>query len=204
MTRNDTPLGPWEPAPPHEVVAIFAGFIGPWWIAGGYAIELAVGHRIRDHADIDVVVLRSDQLFVQQVLVGWDLFAADPPGTLRPWRPLETLPASVQDVWCRPNPASPWRIQVMLDEAEGGEWIFRRDPVVHRNLALIGAVTDDGIPYLAPEIQLLYKAERARLKDETDFVAVLPFLAPAQRAWLNEAIRICHGDEHPWLSRLGG
>jgi hypothetical protein len=25
-----------------------------WWIAGGYAIELAAGRRNRDHEDIDV------------------------------------------------------------------------------------------------------------------------------------------------------
>ncbi|WP_395108459.1 nucleotidyltransferase domain-containing protein [Actinomadura sp. SCN-SB] len=32
-----------------------------WWIAGGHAIELAVGHHVRDHGHIDVVELRWDQ-----------------------------------------------------------------------------------------------------------------------------------------------
>lgn len=39
-----------------------AGFPGPWWIAGGFAIELATGRAIRPHDDIDVGLLRSDHL----------------------------------------------------------------------------------------------------------------------------------------------
>jgi hypothetical protein len=51
---------------------------GPWWIAGGCAIELAVGQPVRDHADVDVLVLRRDRLAVQRALPGWDWQAADP------------------------------------------------------------------------------------------------------------------------------
>ncbi|CAI7977465.1 hypothetical protein FRAHR75_350031 [Frankia sp. Hr75.2] len=75
--------GHWEPASLAEVASIFAAFPAPWWIAGGYAIELAVGNQFREHSDIDVAVLRRDQLAVQRVLVGWEWWAADPPGTLR-------------------------------------------------------------------------------------------------------------------------
>jgi hypothetical protein len=54
------PFGPWEPAQPLEAAAIFAAMPCPWWIAGGFAIELAIGRPVRDHADIDVLVLRQD------------------------------------------------------------------------------------------------------------------------------------------------
>jgi hypothetical protein len=118
----NAPYGRWEPAPPGEVASIFAKTPCPWWVAGGYAIELAVGRPIREHGDIDVMVLRRDQLHVQRVLDGWEWWAADPPGTLRPWARGEALPVGVHDVWCRPGPAGPWRIQVMLDESDGGDW----------------------------------------------------------------------------------
>jgi hypothetical protein len=121
------PFGPWEPAQPPETAAIFAAMSCPWWIAGGFAIELAIGRPVRDHGDIDVLVLRPDHLRIQQVLRGWEWWAADPPGTLRPWLPREYLPAGIHDIWCRPGPAEPWRIQVLsrLVPAAGGVTSFR-------------------------------------------------------------------------------
>ncbi|MEU6773922.1 hypothetical protein [Streptomyces sp. NPDC046759] len=42
-------LGRWVPEHPEEVAAVFAKADFPWWIAGGYAIELAVGRELRPH-----------------------------------------------------------------------------------------------------------------------------------------------------------
>ena len=81
------PFGPWEPAQPTEVAGLLSAMPCLWWIAGGYAIELAVGQPVRDHGDIDVMVLHQDQLHVQDALHGWEWWASDPPGTLRPWQP---------------------------------------------------------------------------------------------------------------------
>jgi hypothetical protein len=195
-------LTPWDPAPLLEVARAFANFQAPWWIAGGQAIELASGHAIRDHGDIDVMVLRPDQLDMQQALSGWELFAADPPGTLQRWQPGEILPAHVHDVWCRPDSRSPWRIQVMLEEVSDGQWVFRRNPAIRRNIATLGAVGPSGIAYVVPEVQLLYKAKEIRPKDEIDFSAVFPTLTSVQREWLASAIHASYGDRHPWPSRL--
>jgi hypothetical protein len=202
MARTLTPWGVWEPASPAEVAQLFAGCGAPWWIAGGYAIELAAGKVVRQHGDIDVLLLRRDQLAVQRALPGWEWMAADPPGRLRRWQPAEQLPASVHDIWCRPGPGEPWRIQVMLDASSGAEWVSRRDQRVRRPIASLGRMTADGIPYLAPEIQLFYKARAPRPKDQADLAAVLPVLDSAQRRWLTEALRLGYGPSHPWLSRL--
>jgi hypothetical protein len=187
------PFGPWEPAQPPEAAAIFAAMPCPWWIAGGFAIELAIGRPVRNHADIDVLVLRQDHLRIQQALHGWEWWAADPPGTLRPWQPREQLPAAVHDIWCRPGPAEPWRIQVMIDESSNGDWVSRRNPAIRRPIAGIGKTST--------EIQLFYKAKNPRPKDETDFTAVLPSLTREQRQWLSDAIARTHGD-HLWQDRL--
>lgn len=201
MTVIVAPFGPWEPAQPAEAAAIFSAMPCPWWIAGGYAIELAVGRPVRAHDDIDVLVLRPDQLHVQQALPGWQWWAADPPGTLRPWRPGEQLSAGIHDIWFRPGPDQPWRIQVMIDESADHDWISRRDPGIRQPITGIGRTSGDGIPYLAPEIQLFYKATNPRPKDETDFTAVLPVLTQDQRRWLNDALARTAG-EHPWRHRL--
>jgi Aminoglycoside-2''-adenylyltransferase len=189
----------WEPAPLPEVAAAFAGFPGPWWIAGGYALELAAGAPYRDHADIDVLLLRRDQLAAHAVLPGWELWAADPPGTLRPWPAGETLPATVHDIWCRERADGPWRVQLMLDESDGADWVSRRDAAVRGPVADLGRLAG-AIPYLRPEVQLYYKATSAtrRPKDELDFVTVAPLLDPGARSWL--ADRLPAG--HPWRERL--
>ncbi|MFE7836391.1 nucleotidyltransferase domain-containing protein [Streptomyces sp. NPDC057474] len=191
----------WDPAPLAEVVARFSGLECPWWVAGGMAIELAVGHRIRSHGDIDVLLLRRDQLAVQQALADWEWWAADPPGSLRPWAAEEILPEDVHDIWCRPGPDDPWRIQVMLDESRGREWVSRRDHRVRRPIGTLGMTSADGTPFLAPDVQLYYKAGAPRPKDEEDFDAVLPVLADRQRQWLIDAIAETYGP-HPWAERL--
>ncbi|MER6857028.1 nucleotidyltransferase domain-containing protein [Streptomyces pilosus] len=191
----------WEPAPLAEVADLFSRAGCTWWIAGGHAIELAVGHAIREHGDIDVLLLREDQHAAQYVLAGWEWWAADPPGKLRPWLPDEYLPMGVHDIWCRPGPGKPWRLQIMLDEAQDGLWVSRRDTAVHRPIAELGAISTAGIPYLRPEVQLYYKAKNPRPKDESDLTAALPTLGPTQRIWLAEAILATYGD-HPWVHRL--
>jgi Aminoglycoside-2''-adenylyltransferase len=181
-----------------------AGHPAPWWIAGGWAIDLHLGRETRPHADIDVLVLRADLPAIRDRLRGWDLHAADPPGQLRPWLPSEALPERVHDVWCRPTPEDPWRLQLMIDEAVEGEWIYRQHPHIRRAVAgLRGPASTPGRPVLTPEIQLLHKSRHPRPKDEADFLAVLPALDERQRRWLLDALSLT-APAHPWRAPLHG
>lgn len=59
-----------------------------------------------------------------------------------------------------------------------------------------------GVPILAPEIVLLYKAkDLAREANQLDFETALPYLNPARRAWLQAALLRMHPG-HGWLGRL--
>lgn len=89
----------------------------------------------------------------------------------------------------------------MLDESRDGEWVSRRDPRVRRPVRTLGLVSPGGIPYLAPEVQLFYKAQESRPKDEADLDAVLPTLTAGRRRWLVRAITRAYGP-HPWTGRL--
>jgi hypothetical protein len=196
-------LGRWVPDRPEDVAEVFAKAEFPWWIAGGYAIELAVGRELRAHGDLDVLVLRRDQALVHELLTDWDLHVADPPGqgVLRPWRPGEVLRPPLHDIWCRRASKAPWSVQLMLDEAEGTHWVSRRTPEIRLPIDQLGRTSEAGIPYLAPEVQLFYKAKATRDKDETDFEAVLPLLDAPARAWLAGAIKVI-SPGHPWIRRL--
>jgi hypothetical protein len=64
-----------------EIAELLARSGRPFWLAGGYAIDLFLGRRTRAHQDLDVVIRRADQLVMQDALSGWDLRAVDPPGS---------------------------------------------------------------------------------------------------------------------------
>ncbi len=184
-----------------EVGQCFADAPFTWGIAGGYAIEQFVGRPFRAHGDIDIVVFRDEQLMLQRWLNGWQLFAADPPGTLRPWRAGEALLYGIHDIWGHERQSDAWQLQIMLVETEGDEWFSRRDRRVRgRRDELL--VTYGGLPCLRVEVQLFYKARNPRPKDALDFEACLPRLDTAARDWLCDQLRLLYPEDHPWLARL--
>ncbi len=195
----DADLGRWEPASVDELVGLMAGFPVPWWIAGGWAIDLHLGRRTRPHADIDILVLRADLPALRDRLRDWDLHAADPPGRLRQWEAHDPLPPPVHDVRCRRTPTDPWQLQLMVDDTLDGDWIYRRDPHVRRAVpSLRGPASTAQRPVLTPDVQLLYKSARPRPKDIADFRATLPELTTQQRSWLHDALNRTN-PAHPWL-----
>jgi hypothetical protein len=199
-------LGAWRPWSPQEVARFFAPLAVPWWIAGGWAIDLFLGRQTREHEDSDVQILRRDQRAVRVLFGTWDMQAAPPPPRdeawpFRSWRLGEELAANIHDVWCRPTPTQPWALQLMIADTRDDSWLFRREPTIVRPVSTMGCSTADGIPYLAPEIQLLYKAKGLRPKDEADFAQVLPALDQERRQWLRTALAKTHPN-HPWLDRL--
>ncbi len=191
--------GLWDPLSPAKVSVLMLGFDPTWWVAGGWAIDLFLGRQTRDHHDTDIGTLRRDQRALQRHFASWDLHCADPPGLLRPWLPDETLAVGVHDIWCRQAPGEPWRLQIMLNESDGDEIVSRRDSRVRLKLSDAIMRPAAGVPFLAPEVQLYFKAKAVRERDELDFAAVLPALDDARRVWLANAISRSYGPEHPWL-----
>jgi hypothetical protein len=89
----------------------------------------------------------------------------------------------------------------MLDESEGEFWVFRRDPRITYPLSSAIRRNPERIAYLAPEIQLLYKARATRAQNQTDFGHVVPHLSRDARTWLRDS-RISMDLEHAWISML--
>jgi hypothetical protein len=58
-----------------------------------------------------------------------------------------------------------------------------------------------GVPFLAPQVQLYYKAGSLRPKDLIDFDTALPVLSPLERSWLHTAIQR-QDPGHAWLGQL--
>ena len=206
MTNETHPFGPWQPWQPEEVARLLAPLPVRWWIAGGWALDLFLGEKTREHEDIDVLFLRRDQREMRTRLQGWDVQEAHPellPGSwpFLEWREGTPLSPEVHDIWCRPDDTQPWALQLMVIDIEHKQWLFRRNAQIRGSLATLGRVTGDSIPYLAPEIQLLYKAKGLRPKDQADFARTLPALPIKSRQWLAQSLALVHPG-HVWLADL--
>ena len=148
-----------------------------------------------------MALLRRDQLALREHLVGWELYyAAD--HELHAWPEGERLELPIHEIWARRPGDSQWRLELLLNESRDGHWLFRRDVRIERPLELVGVTTAAGLPVLAPEIVLLYKARHADPKDEADLAAVLPALGTKRRRWLRAALDLIHPG-HRWVSLLG-
>lgn len=82
-------------------------------------------------------------------------------------------------------------------------WICRRDESLRLPYDAIIKRTANGIPYLMPELVLLFKAKATRPKDQADFDGVLPLLSQARRDVLSGWLTRVHPG-HPWLAKLAG
>jgi len=198
--------GRWQPLSPPAAAALLAAQPAPWWIADGWALDLFLGGQTRAHDDLDVQILRRDQRRIRAALGAWDVQGALPPP--RPehwpfveWRRDAELDPAIHDVWCRPHSGAPWALQLMVGESDGDAWVYRRDSRIRRTLGTIGRRTEAGLPYLAPEIQLLYKAKAPRAKDEADFARVAPHLDATARHWLRAALAVAYPG-HAWGAAL--
>ena len=43
----------------------------PWFVAGGWAIDLFLGRETRNHQDIDIAIFREDQFELRRHLANW-------------------------------------------------------------------------------------------------------------------------------------
>ena len=57
----------------------------PYWIAGGWAIDLAVGRVTRDHADVDIMLLERDEHALRTDLTQVDVQLTGRDGQPGPW-----------------------------------------------------------------------------------------------------------------------
>lgn len=189
-------LDAWDPWRPHDVAAALASLRGPWAVAGGWAIDLHLGEVTRTHDDIEIVLSRNDMHVLRECLCDLDWFVV---GNGRAW-PIADGPQELRQTWGRDR-SGHWRLDVIREPWDAGEWVFGRDPRVRRRLADAIELSPGGIPYLAPEIILLFKAKAPRDKDEADLARTLPTLTPDRVGWLREALRLAHPG-HDWIARL--
>lgn len=112
---------------PSDAARLLRGIEASWWVAGGWAIDLWLGKQTREHLDLDLAILRSEQRIFWDRLSTWDLNLGTAPDVTEPWSALDVVPEPLHAVWCRPTPSDPWAFEMLLNESEGDSWLFRRE-----------------------------------------------------------------------------
>ncbi|MDM5197272.1 hypothetical protein QUF79_04410 [Fictibacillus enclensis] len=152
--------------------SLLSGFNKPWFIAGGWAIDLLVGEETREHKDIEIAIFRNDQIIFKEHLQDWK-FKKVCTGEFQIWRD-ELLELPVHEVHAV-NKKNGDHLEILLNESKENHWIFRRDLRISYPVHLLFRYTENSIPFLSPEIVLLYKAKNTREKDHQDFMRVKDF-----------------------------
>jgi len=99
-------------------------------------------------------------------------------------------------------------IELGMDKRENGEYVAQENPRI--SLPMEKAILyRDGIPYLAPEVTLFYKSDKAsstnpypKPRTEADYKAIMPMLCDERKQWLLDAIKKTYPDGYEWLDGL--
>jgi len=198
----------WEPWSPWEVQALLRDVTAPWYVAAGWALDLFRGEQTREHEDTEIGEPNTPAAFgeVKGALAGREFEVV---GNAQAW-PLDSPAFAVMhQTWVSEDgPANPdgrpvriYRLDIFREPHRGGQWVCRRDETIVLPDDQIIRRDSAGVPYLAPQLVLLFKARANRPKDQHDFLGVLPLLAPGERSWLATAMQRVHPG-HQWLDLL--
>jgi hypothetical protein len=171
----------WSAWYPSEAAHRLRHVSAPWYVAGGWAIDLHRGLESREHEDLEVAVPRERFHEIRQALPGFGFVVV---GDGRRWPAAGPAFDRLHQTWVWDAGARQYRMDVFREPHDGETWICRRDESIRLPYREIVLRTGDGIPYLVPQIVLLFKAKAVREKDEADFDWVLPLLGQEERRWL--------------------
>jgi len=184
---------------PGDVARRLVGVVTPWYVAAGWALDLFRGVQTREHGDIEIAVPAAGFPEVRDRFPGY-VFDGAGSGCIWEDASSEVL-AAVHQTWLREPATGNYLLDVFREPHDGDTWVCRRDATIRLPYSDIIQFSQDGIPYLAPELVLLFKAKHVRPKDQADFDETLPHMTSAQRATLADLLDRVHPG-HPWLAAV--
>jgi len=191
----------WSPS---QAALALEGLAAPWAVAGGWALDLWLGGQSRDHEDLEIAVPSVFFSEIQSRLerLGLKLFDIVD-GQAIALKPGETPRRGMHQTWVMDPNVDGWIMDIFREPGDAGTWVYRRAEELSARRVWATGRTHDGIPYVAPQIVLLFKARARRDKDEADFSMAAPRLPSDARGWLANALRAAHPG-HSWIDRLTG
>ncbi len=196
-------------------------------VCGGSAIDLFIGRKTRPHKDLDVAVFWDDRDKIVQHMLneGWLVFEPCGREYLHKIVSIDNQKRIKSNIWCvRPNnlhysfeEREPEMFSVEFDgteqlELDFIEFLFNKraedDFLFARNTNIKRKLSDSihkagEVPFLAPELVLLYKSTAFSNPDyQKDFENTVPLLSNDSKEWLRNALSISFPDGHEWMQKI--
>jgi hypothetical protein len=202
---TDTSMSPlndeaWDAWSPNELALRLREATLPWYVAGGWALDVWHGTQTREHEDLEFVVMRNDADYFRSILRGIDFFAVKN-GTIEYLPPTARLPSDVWQLWGGDMRQGCWRVDMMIEPGTRDLWIYKRDQTIRMARSEAVRVSTTGIPYLAPINVMLFKAKHCRKKDHRDFEFSRQYLSFEEKEQLIFWLSKLHPG-HEWIENL--
>lgn len=208
-----------------ETARLLADAPFSWAVCGGFALDLFLGRETRTHGDIDLCAREADRDSIVPFMQGqgWQVYEFRGMGKMRlldaapfsePGRNLlcvlpgcslvEFFPSDEEGLLWHKFHHSGIRelnyLEFLFTPCTDEGFIFSANPPILLPMDKAFLKSPEGIPFLAPELALLYKASRPQEPNAAeDFRAVFPALGEEQRRWFASCLRKLYPEEHPWL-----
>jgi hypothetical protein len=173
-------------------------FLHPWFVAGGFAIDLFCKRITRPHQDLDLTVFRDS---LKDLIL---YFGSSSEAYVT--NSVNKEKVKINSEYILKNGehevhiiCNHFHLEFLIIDKLGDEVVYRRDKTI--KLHFQDFYYHNIVPYVAPEWQLLYKAKALRAKDQQDFETVISLLSNKQKLWLIRALEQCFPD-HLWLKKL--
>lgn len=191
---------------------------------GGFAIDLFLGYESRKHGDIDISVYWQDRdkiiLYMQSL--GFEVYEIIGSGKAHHITDINVQMKIKRNIFCCKSDCEFLKIsntpekdiyyidvlhigqsklnfiEFLFNDKTDTEFIYARNLEVKRNLE-DAVLFKDGIPYLAPEICLLYKSsDTEREGYQQDYDLSIRKMNNNQIKWFNDAINLLYPEGHKW------
>ena len=191
---------------------------------GGYAIDLFLGYESRKHGDIDVSVYREDRNSIIPYMhsLGFSVYEMLGGGKAHRIMDIADQERKKRNIFCCTEDCGLvdlvrtdekdvfWIdfhhigqsklnfIEFLFDDRSEHGFLYARNHQITRKLE-DAILRREGIPYLAPELCLLYKStDIGREGYQQDYDLAIPRMNRNQIEWLNASLDVCYAEKHPW------
>lgn len=180
-------------------MSVMKNFKKPWFIAGGWAIDIALGKVTREHHDLDICIFREDTEDVIRYFRDWDIKVAVP-GEHR-LVDYEQLSDLSLPRYCLHLFRDKDFIEILLTERREDKVLFRKNENITMHMNDFARKDRAERPYVNPVWQILFKSLHPREKDTEDFCNYLTVMNDQQKLWLTSGIRMMKPNS-AWLEKL--
>lgn len=212
-----------------EVNALLQGQDFSYAICGGFALDLFLGFESRVHGDIDVLAFWEDRetIITYMQSNGFCVYEMLGGGKVHRITDIRTQEKLRKNIFCCTEDCELVRlydteendvfwfdfqhtglsklnyIEFLFNEKTEDEFVYVRDHRVKRGLEK-AILVKDGVPYLAPELCLLFKStDIEREGYQQDFELTVDKLSLEQRTWFEKAMGLLYQEGHKWRGREG-